>query len=140
LSYLRSAIPEIKHQCSQYGIGVAFHFENHVMRSSFHKNKNNPNLQSGSISRKLKQCYYPWTRMHIDADGRVFPACQCSVHAGDLNKSSWKEIWNSKIMQSYRQFFCGQRVANICSEQCEVYHALGRIEIPQFYEDLASVK
>jgi len=52
-----------------------------------------------------KECFEPFERFHIEADGkvRVCPCMSCNVFAGDLKTESPEEIWNGKIYRHYRE-------------------------------------
>jgi radical SAM protein with 4Fe4S-binding SPASM domain len=51
-------------------------------------------------------CAVPWMHLNFEPNGKVVPCCLTSAHnyfAGDLNKDSIEEIWNSKNMRKLRK-------------------------------------
>lgn len=51
-------------------------------------------------------CAVPWMHLNFEPNGKVVPCCLTSAHdyfAGDLNKDSIEEIWNSKNMRRLRK-------------------------------------
>jgi radical SAM protein with 4Fe4S-binding SPASM domain len=51
-------------------------------------------------------CAVPWMHLNFEPNGKVVPCCLTSAHnyfAGDLNKDSIEEIWNSNNMRKLRK-------------------------------------
>jgi radical SAM protein with 4Fe4S-binding SPASM domain len=54
--------------------------------------------------RKLgKPCYHPWRSFSINEKGDVMPCCTTSVVMGNLEKSSFDEIWNGSKYHKLRR-------------------------------------
>lgn len=65
-----------------------------------------------------KLCIVPWMHLAFEPNGKVVPCCLTSHHnyfAGDLNKDSIEEIWNSENMKSLRREFMQNKEPKICS-------------------------
>lgn len=63
-------------------------------------------------------CAVPWMHLAFEPSGKVVPCCLTSHHdyfAGDLNKQSIEEIWNSKNMKDLRLEFLANKEPKICS-------------------------
>jgi MoaA/NifB/PqqE/SkfB family radical SAM enzyme len=50
---------------------------------------------------KFKPCKSPWSSMHINADGSVFPCL--SIDTGNVKKQSLKEIFYGENFKKFRQ-------------------------------------
>ncbi len=48
-------------------------------------------------------CYVGWTYVMILAGGEVMPCCYCSSPLGNINESSFKEIWFGDTYNTFRQ-------------------------------------
>ncbi len=62
-------------------------------------------------------CAIPWMHLNFEPDGKVVPCCLTSAqgyYAGDLNKSSIDEIWNSDNMKSLRKQMMNGEEPAIC--------------------------
>jgi len=66
-----------------------------------------PNFQS-------KNCLIPWSETMIRADGEVNPGCCTRFKIGDLNKTSFSEIWNSKKYQELRRTVNSKSPMHFC--------------------------
>ena len=62
----------------------------------------------------LGDCPYPWIETVIRCDGTVASCCQKLFTMGDLNKRSFKRIWNSKEYRRLRK----TRSFYDCREYC----------------------
>lgn len=63
-------------------------------------------------------CVIPWTHLNFESNGKVVPCCLTSHHnyfAGDLNKQSIEEIWNSDNMKALRLDMLSGKEPKICS-------------------------
>jgi radical SAM protein with 4Fe4S-binding SPASM domain len=63
-------------------------------------------------------CAIPWTHLAFEPSGKVVPCCLTSHHnyfAGDLNKESIEEIWNSDNMKLLRKEMMEGREPKICA-------------------------
>ncbi len=114
ISYLRVIIPQIKNTCKEYNIEFKCMFESRLIDSQQHPLDKN-------IKADPYDCIYPWTRIHVQPDGKVYPACQCSLSIGDLKNNTWEDIWNGHTMQLYRNLIFNGRREEICSQQCLIY-------------------
>jgi radical SAM protein with 4Fe4S-binding SPASM domain len=47
-------------------------------------------------------CHHPWASVSVDAEGNVRPCCVTSVTMGNLNESSFREIWEGRKYQRLR--------------------------------------
>ena len=65
-----------------------------------------------------KLCAVPWMHLNFEPNGKVVPCCLTSYHnyfAGDLNKQSIEEIWNSDNMKTLRKQMVNGEEPKICS-------------------------
>ena len=79
------------------------------------RNKKSKNPVTNS---KNKICAVPWMHLAFEPNGKVVPCCLTSYHnyfAGDLNKQTIEEIWNSENMKSLRREFMEDKEPKICS-------------------------
>lgn len=78
-------------------------------------------------------CAIPWMHLNFEPNGKVVPCCLTSAHdyfAGDLNKQTIEEIWNSDNMkQMRRQMMQGEepKICNKCFDRERVTGESGRI-------------
>jgi len=62
-------------------------------------------------------CAVPWMHLNFEPSGRVMPCCLTSTHnydAGDLNKQTVEEIWNSPNQRSLRRTMMEGKEPEIC--------------------------
>lgn len=114
LDYLRQVVPEIKKSCREQNIEVDCFFE-----SFLQKNQQNNLTEKKRIS--TFSCVHPWTRIHIEWDGKVKPACQCNLGIGRLDNNLLDDIWNGSEMQRYRRLLSDNCADQICTRQCLDY-------------------
>jgi radical SAM protein with 4Fe4S-binding SPASM domain len=71
----------------------------------------------------LNQCWRMWQSCVITWDGKVVPCCfdkDASHQVGNLQTSSFKEVWNSAAYQQFRQaVLIGRKEIDICSNCSE---------------------
>lgn len=63
-------------------------------------------------------CVIPWVHLNFEPNGKVVPCCLTSHHnyfAGDLNKQSIDEVWNSSNMKNLRKQFLKNEEPSICA-------------------------
>jgi radical SAM protein with 4Fe4S-binding SPASM domain len=63
-------------------------------------------------------CVVPFLHLNFEPNGKVVPCCLTSHHnyfAGDLNKQSIEEIWNSDNMKELRVQFLNNEEPKICA-------------------------
>ncbi|MBU1125084.1 MAG: SPASM domain-containing protein, partial [Candidatus Omnitrophica bacterium] len=63
-------------------------------------------------------CYLPWQQMFMTPDHKFKPGCYCRQDLGDSNLYSLEELWNSEVMQRYRQKLLDHQYADICEGVC----------------------
>jgi radical SAM protein with 4Fe4S-binding SPASM domain len=64
-------------------------------------------------------CPVPWMHLNFEPNGKVVPCCLTSTYnyfAGDLNKQTIDEIWNSDNMKDLRQQMINGEEPEICSK------------------------
>ena len=73
---------------------------------------NNPDLASNSgpipddiplLPPPPGQCYEPWQRILMSADGTVSPCCNSQMNLGNLHEKTFQEIWNGDMYIYLRQ-------------------------------------
>lgn len=64
---------------------------------------NNHGISNPLDSNPLKPCYHPWNSVSIDENGNVMPCCATSVVMGNLERSSFTEIWHGWKYQKLRK-------------------------------------
>ena len=131
IKYLSSTMPEIEQKCKEYGIHLNYMFKNRLREVLSDGSQHAAGTELGTNAQdqlKVIKCYHPWQRLHIEPDGRVYPACQCKKPLGSLQTSSWQELWNNSTMQQYRRLLNRNAHNDICSEQCKQYSEVGREE------------
>jgi pyrroloquinoline quinone biosynthesis protein E len=84
--------------------------------------KNNINLTiSNKLYTKQSVCPWPWMGVYIDTQKNVVPCCRIGdasvLNMGNLNQSTFSEIWNSKRYQDFRKAHKEGRVPKVC-ESC----------------------
>lgn len=93
--------------------------------SRYRKNKDG----SYSIKNKLEnKCWKMWQSCVITWDGKVVPCCfdkDAKYVMGDLNKQSFKDIWNGSLYQSFRKRLITNRqsidICQNCTEGLKVF-------------------
>jgi radical SAM protein with 4Fe4S-binding SPASM domain len=50
-----------------------------------------------------KPCYHPWKSFSVNEEGDVMPCCSTSVVMGNLEKSSFHDIWNGRRYRKLRK-------------------------------------
>ena len=69
---------------------------------------------SDPIKLKIKNdnlCIIPWVHLHTWPNGSTYPCCMTPMEhiAGDLNKQSVEEIYNSDLIKNFRLEMAGQQ-------------------------------
>ena len=63
----------------------------------------------------VKDCHYPWTWMHVAADGSVKPCCFATGELGNLFvEPDVDTIWNGPIAVELRAFIKLDQVHPVC--------------------------
>jgi len=76
--------------------------------------KNSPQFFSYLIS-KIKdpnisrRCFHPFLQVHIDANGDIYPCCACKSPIGNLDKQSFREIYESEKYKKFRKNAWGRK-------------------------------
>jgi len=87
-------------------------------------------------------CAVPWMHLNFEPNGKVVPCCLTSYHnyfAGDLNKESIEEIWNSQNMKDLRKEMIAGNEPKICStcfDREKVTGESGRIYQNREFKDI----
>ncbi len=121
IKYLSRSIPEIEYRCNEYKVDFRYHFR--ALLNDFADGDGCAQREDG-----LK-CTLPWTNMHIEPDGQVYPESLCvggSIPAGNLKHSALEEIWNSEVMQIYRTAIRENEPEKICRKACQSFKKIGR--------------
>lgn len=119
---LNKIIPQIEDKCKQYNIRLNCAFKHCV--EDYYRSGGEHKIYPSSLNTNIyikRDCIFPWNNLHIEPDGYVYPECKCKVSIGYLPKDSFEKIWNSEIMQSYRNFIKTGQTEKICSKQCKFY-------------------
>ena len=67
-------------------------------------------------------CDYPWTCLHINADGTVRNCCFQMWPLGYLGERSVEEIWRGSALQRIRKMFREGKFPKICQNgSCPIY-------------------
>jgi radical SAM protein with 4Fe4S-binding SPASM domain len=61
-----------------------------------------------------KPCYHPWKSFSINENGDVMPCCATSAVMGNLEKSSFSEIWNGSKYRRLRRTVNSSRPMVFC--------------------------
>jgi len=61
-----------------------------------------------------KPCYHPWRSFSINEKGEVMPCCATSVVMGNLEKSSFLEIWNGPKYRKLRKTVNSSQPLSFC--------------------------
>jgi MoaA/NifB/PqqE/SkfB family radical SAM enzyme len=48
-------------------------------------------------------CYMSWLHVHLLVDGTVLPCRSCDLPAGNLNRESFRDIWNGEALRRFRR-------------------------------------
>lgn len=84
------------------------------------------------MKRSKTICAIPWMHLNFEPNGKVVPCCLTSAHnyfAGDLNKDSIENIWNSDNMKKLRlEMINGEEpaICNKCFDREKVTGISGR--------------
>ena len=70
-------------------------------------------------------CSLPWYKMTILPSGEVKPDCVCPHIAGNILKEDLIEIWNSPVMQLYREKIIKRDTQGFCAPVCNTGSYLG---------------
>jgi radical SAM protein with 4Fe4S-binding SPASM domain len=94
-------------------------------------------------------CAIPWMHLAFEPSGKVVPCCLTSAHsyfAGDLNKDTIEEIWNSDNMKALRKDMINgiePKVCDKCFSREKVTGESGRIyqnrDFPEVLEKIPSI-
>ena len=68
-----------------------------------------------------EKCHYPWYFLMVDTDGDCRPCCWASVSLGNLNSSSFGDVWNGPVAVRMRESFLANRIPRSCQRKhCRV--------------------
>jgi len=84
--------------------------------------KNTVVVQNNKEESTQLECNAPWKAFFIDSYGVYKPACQCMALSSfvDLENTSLLELWNSQLMQNYRNIIKNGEMNSKCSWQCRL--------------------
>ena len=125
LSYLAKVLPAMQRQAKHYRI----RFQNQLPQvGDFNSQQHNlggrketPTVEgdSGRGGNNLLSCYWPWYSLFILFEGRVKPYGFCRNDVEwDLKDHSLQEIWNNRMMQSYRKKIIENDNKDFCETRC----------------------
>lgn len=63
-------------------------------------------LNTVSLYRRIP-CYYGWIRPRVEVDGNVYPCCRCFESMGNVNQSSFRDIWQGSLYRQFRRAALG---------------------------------
>ncbi len=66
--------------------------------------------------KKFQPCKWPWTSMHINADGEVFPCL--SISTGNVKKNTLKEIYFGEKYKKFRKTIKDSGTVASCNRCC----------------------
>ena len=94
----------------------------------------------GQILGNKKVCPFLFTRLMINADGRVSLCCMdwaCDVSIGDCNKSTVQSIWNSELLRNIQRLHLEKRKDEfpIC-QKCNAIDAFTVDDIDAYAHDI----
>lgn len=81
------------------------------------KDRYGRDVRAVALQPEASRCRHPWTSVSINEKGEVYPCCQSNLLMGDLNKSSFAEIWNNRRYQKLRATVNTDRAPLDC-QQC----------------------
>ncbi|MFO1159898.1 MAG: radical SAM protein [Reyranellaceae bacterium] len=70
----------------------------------------------GQARPEVRDCRAPWEWSLIATNGEVLPCCFGAPPVGNLNDSSFEEIWNGEAMQSLRKSLSENRIPKACEK------------------------
>ncbi len=82
------------------------------------------------------RCYWPWLYSDIDPNGDVLPCCVSHDIMGNINRHSFKQIWDGEKYNELRKRFKKLDLPNFC-EGCTLYPGLiNRIPLGKVFHSL----
>lgn len=72
--------------------------------------------KSRQANPEVRDCRAPWEWSLIATNGEVLPCCFGAPPVGNLNESSFEEIWNGEAMQSLRKSLSENRIPKACEK------------------------
>lgn len=78
------------------------------------------NFKNAILASEVKRniCVSPWEHIYISVDGSVSLCCELSQQFGNLNESSFSEIWNSDSLNDFRKKMATGQYCNTCLGCC----------------------
>jgi MoaA/NifB/PqqE/SkfB family radical SAM enzyme len=125
LEYLAKITPKMQREAKHYRI----RFQNQLpqvgdlnaQRNTLGERKgiNSFGKDNGRIKNSALACYWPWYSLFILFEGRVKPYGFCRNDVEwDLKDHSLQEIWNNKMMQTYRKKIIENDNGDFCDSRC----------------------
>ena len=87
--------------------------------------------------RHAKPCFHPWRSFSINEKGDVMPCCATSVVMGNLERSSFYEIWNGSKYRRLRRTVNSSHPLVFCRDCVFREIAVGSTEPISFWSDEA---
>jgi radical SAM protein with 4Fe4S-binding SPASM domain len=84
---------------------------------------------------RVKPCYHPWRSFSVNERGDVIPCCATSVVMGNLERSSFYEIWNGSKYQRLRKTVNSSRPLVFCRDCAFREIEVGSTEPISFWSD-----
>lgn len=72
--------------------------------------------EPGGANPEIRDCRAPWEWALITTNGEVLPCCFGAPPVGNLNDSSFEEIWNGEPLQSLRKSISENRIPKACEK------------------------
>lgn len=72
--------------------------------------------ETNGASPKIRDCRAPWEWALITTSGDVLPCCFGAPPVGNLNDSSFEDIWNGASMQSLRKSISENHIPKACEK------------------------
>jgi len=123
IEYLNNLLPKIEDECSKLGVWFEYTLRPFLANAG--------TLSGGpAVQRRPVRCKLPWKKIFIDAsgDGAARPDCLCEHSIGNINTDTIEKIWNSEVMQSYRQRLVQGNILDWCSKAC-ISHAVDTYQL-----------
>ena len=86
-------------------------------------------VRKRKASKPPVKCWFLWDRVYIGTEGEVVPCCVAGMRFfGNMMESSFRDIWNGKTYQAYRENVFTERPINECANCYLIYPNLEQIE------------
>lgn len=122
--YIEKFMPEVIRKARNYGIMLNKWLPSiknsicTISQSNIQEKEEKTNCLELPIKIDGILCYWPWQHLFIESGERVRPHCYCAKGVGNVYKNSLDEIWNSEMMQVYRQKLLENDYYSWCDHKC----------------------